>query len=61
MAAKACIYKPNEHADEYMVFIEDTKEVSGASTLVYTPVSPRSQGDVPSVHVWQYIVDLLIS
>jgi hypothetical protein len=28
MAAQAVIYKPNEHADEYMVFIGDVAEVS---------------------------------
>ena len=28
MSAHAIIYKPNEHADEYIVFVDDVKEVS---------------------------------
>jgi hypothetical protein len=27
--AKAVIWKPSEHADEYIVFVDDVKEVSG--------------------------------
>jgi len=28
MSNQAVIYKPNEHADEYIVFVEDVAEVS---------------------------------
>lgn len=41
---QAIIYKPNEHADEYVIFVDDVKEVSFSrhhSTLII----PRSSAD----------------
>ena len=34
MSVQAVIYKPNEHADEYIVFIEDVKEVGCMLPLI---------------------------
>ena len=37
----AIIYKPHQHADEYIVFIEDTKEVSPGITMILCLVTTK--------------------
>ena len=47
MSAQACIWKPNEHADEYIVFVEDVKEVSWGRALLYPLAPTQLHTDIP--------------
>ena len=58
MSAQAVIYKPNEHADEYIVFVEDVAEVSVGSeplccidTRIYGP--SRADSAVVQYEQWK--------
>lgn len=43
---QAIIYKPNEHADEYVIFVDDVKEVSWP--LSVNPDDPTARASLIS-------------
>ena len=54
-STKAVIYKPNEHADEYMVFVEDVDEVSsGVSFVAPVVVDSGHQAAVGKGWCWRW-------
>jgi hypothetical protein len=48
-AAQAVIWKPNEHADEYMVFVDDPKEVS----ILVPFMSTRTVAHATQYEAWK--------
>lgn len=50
--ATQILYKPNEHADEYIIFLEDEAEVSASFSLI-NPSSVATLDD--TYHLTPYV------